>query len=125
MKSIKFIEEKLKELFVQFSDIKIQYEYRANTYSHIIKVTPLSFFEENESYMTLETELEDEFETLFPNENIVFISEESLSEIKRPHFQLGFEPITFDNEVSNIDFIIDGFSDVVDFQFSNNYALAA
>ena len=69
MKSKKFIKEKLEQLFAQFNDIKIKYEYRANTCSHIIEVTPLEFFEKDERYVTLEAELEEEFETLFPNEN--------------------------------------------------------
>jgi len=125
MKSKKFIKEKLEQLFAQFNDIKIKYEYRANTCSHIIEVTPLEFFEKDERYVTLEAELEEEFETLFPNENIVFISEGSLSEIKSAEFELGGESITFDNEVINIDFVVDGFNENVDFQYSNNYALAA
>ncbi len=125
MKSKEFIKEKLNELFAQFSDIKIQYEYRANTYSHLIEVTPLVFFKENKNYIALEAALEDEFESLFPNENIVFISEDSLSEIMNPDFKLGYESITFDNEGVNIDFIVEGFSENVDFQYFNNYALAA
>jgi len=125
MKSKKFIKEKLELLFAQFNDIKIRYEYTANTYSHLIEVTPLDFFEENERYMTLEAELEEEFESLFPSENIVFISEGSLSEIKSAEFELGGKSITFDNEVNNIEFVVDGFSESLDFQHSNNYALAA
>ena len=89
MKSKKFIKEKLELLFAQFNDIKIRYEYTANTYSHLIEVTPLDFFEENERYMTLEAKLEEEFESLFPRENIVFISEGSLSEIRSAEFELG------------------------------------
>lgn len=125
MKSKEFIEQKINQVFSQFSDIKIQYEYRANTYSHLIEVTPLVFFKENERYITLETAIEDEFESLFPNENIVFISEGSLSEINSPDIKLGYGSITFENEVVNIDFIVDGFSEDVDCQCSNNYALAA
>lgn len=125
MKSRKFIEHKLTELFAKFNDIKIQYEYRANTYSHIIEVTPLVFFKENECYITLEAELEEEFESLFPNENILFISEDSLSEIINPDFILGYESITFDNEVFNTEFVVEGFSEDVDFQYNNNYALAS
>lgn len=123
MKSKEFIEDKLNELYAKFSDIKIRYEYRANTYSHLIEVIPLCFFEENEDYIILETQIEDEFETLFPNENIVFISEGSLSEIVNPDFKLGYDSIKFDIEVFKVDFIVEGFNENV--QYSNNYALAA
>jgi len=125
MKSIEFLETKLNELYAKFSDVKIRYEYRANTYSHLIEIIPLSFFEGNEEYISLEAKIEDEFEASFPNENIVFISEGSLSEINNPEFTLGYEVIKFDNEALNIDFIVEGFSEIVDCQYSYNYALAA
>lgn len=125
MKSIEFLETKLNELYAKFSDVKIRYEYRANTYSHLIEIIPLSFFEGNEEYISLEAKIEDEFEASFPNENIVFISEGSLSEINNPEFTLGYEVIKFDNEAFNIDFIVEGFSEIVDCQYSYNYALAA
>ena len=91
MKSIEFLETKLNELYAKFSDVKIRYEYRANTYSHLIEIIPLSFFEGNEEYISLEAKIEDEFEASFPNENIVFISKGSLSEINNPEFTLGYE----------------------------------
>ncbi|OIP05777.1 MAG: hypothetical protein AUJ97_00150 [Bacteroidetes bacterium CG2_30_32_10] len=125
MKSKEFIEAKLNELYNKFSDIKIRYEYRANTFSHLIEIIPIGFFEGNEDYIILEAEIEDEFEASFPDENIVFISEGSLSEIVNPDFKLGYNSIKFDNEVFNFDFIIEGFSENVDFQYSNTYALAA
>lgn len=125
MKSIEFLETKLNELYAKFSDVKIRYEYRANTYSHLIEIIPLSFFEGNEEYISLEANIEDEFEASFPNENIVFISEGSLSEINNPDLKLGYDVIKYNNEVLNIDFIVDGFSEIVDCQHSYNYALAA
>jgi hypothetical protein len=125
MKSIEFLETKLKELYAKFSDVKIRYEYRANTNSHLVEIIPFSFFDENEDYMTLEANIEDEFEASFPHENIVFISEGSLSEINCPDFKLGYEVFRYDNEVLNIDFIVEGYSEIVDYQYSNNYALAA
>ena len=125
MKSKEFIEAKLNELYSKFNSIKIRYEYRANTYSHLVEIIPLSFFEASEEYMTIEANIEDGFESIFPSENIVFISEGSLSEINNPEFTLGYEVIKFDNEALNIDFIVEGFSEIVDCQYSYNYALAA
>jgi len=90
MKSKEFIKNKLNYLQSIFNDVKIRYEYRANTYSHIIEIIPLSFFEKNEEYMIVESEIEDEFESKYPNENILFISEGSLSEIYNPEYKLGY-----------------------------------
>jgi len=78
-----YIEEKLSLLASKFTDIKIRYEHHANTGSHLIEIMPLSFFEENGSYLEEETKIEDEFEQLFPSENIVFISEGSLTVIRK------------------------------------------
>ena len=49
--------------------------------------------------MVIESKIEEEFESKFLNENILFISEESLSEIKNPEFQLGYNEIIFDNVI--------------------------
>jgi len=103
MKSKEYIENKLNELFTKFGDIKIRYEYRANTCSHLIEVIPFSFFDKNEDYMKLEANIEDEFESLFPDESIIFISEGSLSEIKRSDFNLGYAAEDLIEEVLNLE----------------------
>ncbi len=119
--STEFLKDKLKKLYDTFSNIKIRYEYKLNTCSHLIEILPLSFFENNEEYVILEAEIEAEFETIFPDENIIFISEDSLSEIENPEFKLGYD-IKFCNEVFSIDLVVEGFSDFVDY---NNFAIAA
>lgn len=125
MTSIEFVKSKLNDLFNKFNFIKIRYEYRLNTFTHLIEVLPLSFFEKNEEYMLLESEIENDFESFFPKENILFISENSLSEIKNPNIKLGYNKIEFENEISNLNFIIEGFNTNVEIQNINNYALAA
>lgn len=125
MKSTEFIETKLNELYAQFNDIKIRYEIRANTNSHLIEIIPLCFFEENEEYIACETKIEEEFESIFPSENIVFISEDSLTEIINPDFKLGYDIIVFKNEVLNSHYTVEVFCENSDFQNINNYSLAA
>ena len=90
MNSKKFIQKELKLLASWFSEAKIRYEYRENTHSHIIEITPLNFYENDESYRQEEAGIENEFEKLFPAENIVFISENSLTEIKNPEFEVSY-----------------------------------
>lgn len=125
MNSKEFLIERLKELFSKFEDIKIRYEYRKNTYSHIIEVIPLAVFKSNEDYMFAEANLEDEFEHLFPQEDIVFISEGSLTEIKNPDLLLGYDLIIFNNIFFDTEFIVEGFSEEVNVAGCENYALAA
>ncbi len=124
MKSNVFLKEKLKELYSKFKEIKIRYEYCKSTYSHIIEVTPLSIFNNNEEYMRAEEALENKFENLYPKENIVFISDGFLTEIRDTDLTLGYETITFDNEGGSTEFIVEDFINGIEFH-ENNYALAA
>jgi hypothetical protein len=91
MKSTEFIKKKLYELHKKFNNIKFRYEYRKNTYSHLIEVTPFDFFKENKEYINEEILFQEEFEELFPNEIILFISEGFLTEIKKSEFELGYK----------------------------------
>lgn len=125
MNSKEFLIERLKELFSRFEDIKIRYEYRKNTCSHIIEVIPLAVFKKDEDYMFAEAKLEDEFEQLFPQQDIVFISEGSLTEIKNPDLLLGYDSMIFDNTGFDTKFIVEGFSEEVNVAGCENYALAA
>ena len=120
-----FIEEKLRILASKFIDIQIRYEYRVNTNSHLIEIIPLSFFEGNESYFEEETKLEDEFEQLFPSENIVFISEGSLTVIKKADLEFGYDKISFNNNTVIINFEVIGYSEGIESHGIENYALAA
>ena len=79
-----FIKEKLKKLIEKFPDISIRYEKNKNTGSHLIEILPLHFFNSNVDYMKEEWDIGEEFENNYPEEDILFISEESLVEIKKP-----------------------------------------
>ncbi len=125
MKSKEFLIKKLKELASKFEDIKIRYEYHQSTYSHLIEVIPLSIFENDKAYMLAEEKLENDFENLFPDEDIVFISEDSLTEIKNPELLLGYEEVIFNNTVTVPEFMVEGFTEEIDFSDFTNYALAA
>jgi hypothetical protein len=61
----------------------------------------------------------------FPQEDIVFISEGSLTEIKNPDLLLGYDSIFFDNTCFDTEFIVEGFSEEVNVAGCENYALAA
>ena len=125
MKSKAFIKDKLNLLFAKYNNIKIRYEHRIPTTSHLIEILPFSLYDQNEEYMAFESEFESEFESKFPDENILFISEESLSEIRNPEVQLGYNEIVFNNKGPKIEFIIEGCSSNNAIQSSYNYALAA
>lgn len=81
-KPVEFLIEKLKQLVIKFPEIQIKYEQSKYTHSHIIEVLPLSLYKDNLEYLNAETAIEDEFELNYPNEDILFISECSLTEIR-------------------------------------------
>jgi hypothetical protein len=127
MKAIEYLEIKLKELFLKFEEIQIRYEFRENTNSHLVEIIPSSLFEKNETYLKEESKIEDEFEDLFPTENIVFITKGSLTEIKKVDLTFGYDKITFNNDYMPYEIIVwEGYSETMVAPCGeNNYALAA
>lgn len=128
MTSVDFIIKELKRIHSLFTTSNIRYEFNVSTKTHLIEVTPFEFYN-SESYMNAELELEDKFDYDFPSENILFVSDESLSKISNPIFEI------YSEQVGKIraDFYV--LSDFVDFNDccendyhvagENNYALAA
>ena len=51
MKAQEFVVERLRGLFSKYEEVKIRYEYRINTQSHIVEIMPLNFFEGNKGYL--------------------------------------------------------------------------
>ena len=127
MKAIEYLTIKLEQLALKFDDIQIRYEFRINTNSHLIEIIPSSFFEKNALYLIEEGLIEDEFERLFTNENIVFITEGSLTEIKSANYTFGYNKVTFQWEQPSIEYVVtEGYTEtVVVPSEEDNYALAA
>lgn len=88
MNPTEFIKTKLQNIYPKFEGIKIRYENRISTHSHKIEIIPLNIFDENKNYMNEEEKIEHEFEFLYPDENIVFVSSDSLTKIKHAEFIL-------------------------------------
>jgi hypothetical protein len=126
MNSQEFIIDKLRNLSYKYSDLKIRYEFRANTLSHIVEILPVTFFETKLEFIVDEVELEKEFEQAYPIENIVFVSENSLTEIRRVDLELGYDGKIYIYSDSLPEFEVVGYSDVIETtMLQNNYALAA
>lgn len=88
MESKKFIKSKLESIHSLFKNMGVRYEYRDNISTHIIEVKPIDFFNNNNAYIDLEMQLEDEFYNLFPNEELLFVTMDSLTKINIPEFEL-------------------------------------
>lgn len=81
MNPSEFINIKIEYLKSKFKDITIKYQYKLTTNTHIIHISPLSLYENNIEYLFEEEDIENEFMKLFPTEELLFISEDSLTEI--------------------------------------------
>lgn len=92
MKPIDFIEEALKELHIKFPNCHIKYEFDELINVHIVEVLPFSFYE-NEEYMEYELDLFESFSELFPSEELMFVSEDSLNRVMNPSFEIHSEMI--------------------------------
>ncbi|ENA1802815.1 hypothetical protein ABF179_002227 [Flavobacterium psychrophilum] len=126
--SIDFIIKELKSLHNKFTNSNIRYEFCKSSNTHLVEVTPFEFYN-SETYMEAELDFEDLFSDNFPNEDLVFISEQSLSKISDPIFEIFSEKSGF----FRTDFIVYPYlSSFVDFceddyqsMGENTYALAA
>ena len=83
-----FLRKKLEKISLEIEDVEIAYEYRVTTQTHIIEIKPNSVFEHSKEYIDKEIDLENEFSDQFPGEELLFISEDSLTEIESPEFVL-------------------------------------
>ena len=90
-KSRDFLVGKLKELFNSFDGIKIRYEFDGQMDIHLVEVLPLATFENDNVFVLQEIQIQDEFEALFgENEEVLFISSDSLNKIEHSEFSLGY-----------------------------------
>jgi DNA-directed RNA polymerase subunit E'/Rpb7 len=84
MSSVKFVKSCLGKMFELFPDIQIRYEYREQEFLHIVEILPEKFFSKNKKYIDFEIELTEKFENTFTDETILFVSENSLTQVKNP-----------------------------------------
>lgn len=89
--SIVFLKSKLKNLFLELENVEIAYEYRVSSDTHIVEVKPNSIYRTCTKYIEREMALETSFYENFPSESILFVSEESLTQIKAPDLVLKFK----------------------------------
>lgn len=100
-----YIKEKLRGLHNRFFDMKIRYEFNEGLNIHLIEVLPLSLYEDNQEYILAEMELEEEFHSLFPQEEILFVSTDSLNQVENPDYRLGYND-TFSYRIESIDTVV-------------------
>ncbi len=126
MTSKSYLENELAKIYNKFSKINIKYEFKPNRLSHIIEVNPISTFESNE-FIEVEIILTENFNTIYPNDNLVFISENSIVKIKNPTFTFENNNISicFKNNYIITEPIFNNYNQTFQHSGEGNFALAA
>ena len=86
MKAYDYIKNKLENLIDIFPQMKVSYEFEKLSNSHFIEILPSKEFRENLKYSKYETNLIMDFITMYPNEDIVFVTENDLIEVNNPSY---------------------------------------
>ncbi len=84
-----FIVKRLKQLSDRFGKERFAYGYRSVSNTHVIEVLPLCFFQNNKEYLDEEYLLETAFKKKFPEEEILFVSSDSLIQLDCPEQTFG------------------------------------
>ena len=79
-----YIYSKLQFLANLFPSLTFTYEHRKNYKTHVIEVKPESEFEGNKDYIDFEIEFSYDFNEKYYPESVLFISENSLTQISNP-----------------------------------------
>ena len=86
--SQKYLKEKLTELADKFEEISIRYQFDEKDKTHIVEITPVDIFASDEAYQKDEGKISYKFDKKFYPENVLFISENSLTQITNSQFTL-------------------------------------
>lgn len=86
MKAKEYIINGLNVLVDKFQNLSFKYKYDKTDDTHIISVEPLKEFAENKDYLIAESDFVYYFEKKFIEDNILFVSENSLIKIDNPEF---------------------------------------
>lgn len=89
MESIDFLNKRLSDIFMSLPYLEIRYEFRTHVNTHVIEVKPPHCFERDNDYVNKQIDLEEDFEGLFPHEEIVFLTDNELITIENPILELG------------------------------------
>lgn len=88
MDSKTYIKNKLNEVSEVFPELTFCYQFAKSSQTHIVEVKPLESYESNEAYVQCEADFMFDFENEFFPETILFVSEDSLTQITEPEFSI-------------------------------------
>jgi hypothetical protein len=72
------------ELTTKFTNIKVEYEYEKMEKTHYLQISPGSFFEEDNDFISEELRIVKEFDEMFKDVSIGFLSGNTISPLQSP-----------------------------------------
>lgn len=120
-----FIKARLNELRNIFPELSFKYKFNPITSNHIVDVRPLDCYKENHDYIKYEADFSFEFDNRFYPETILFVSEDSLTQISNPEFVFNANQFSEDLQVLLPPLEVNGKWAQTDYDFEVKYALAA
>jgi len=86
MEAKDYIIKELESFIKKFSKVRVRYDYDENAIVHTIEVLPNEVYHLDKDYIEWECEMFDKFISMYPNENICFISDDALVGIEKEIF---------------------------------------
>ena len=120
-----FIKARLNEIRNIFPELSFKYKFNPNTSTHVVDVRPLECFKDNSDYIKYEAEFGFEFDNLFYPETVLFISEDSLTQINNPEFVFNANQFSEDLQVKLLPIEVNSQVVQTHYEFDIDYALAA
>lgn len=119
-----FIKARLNELRNIFPELSFKYKFNSNTSTHIVDVRPLDCYKDNPDYIKYEADFGFEFDNRFYPETVLFVSEDSLTQINNPEFVFNANQFSEDIQLSVLPVEINGWVQN-HYELQVEYALAA
>ena len=88
MNSYEYIISELNKFIFEFSKTRVRYEHDFSSETHFIEVVPNEIYHSDNQYIQWESEMFDHFVDKFPEENICFISDDSLVGLDKIDFEI-------------------------------------
>ena len=83
-----FIHTELNSFIEQYPNTCIRYEYDKSSLIHFVEVSPKEVYDSDNDYIQWENNFWEQFVSKFPAENICFISDDDVVDIKNPELTL-------------------------------------
>lgn len=87
-KAIDFVKNALQNFIKDFPQTRVRYEYSEESNVHCIEIVPNEVYYLNETYINWENQLTDNFIEQFVDQNICFITSNSLVGLDEIHYEL-------------------------------------